>query len=231
MKRRKRIGILAGMGPRSTAPFLELIYDECQLQYGAKNDIDFPEIVVFSWPTPFFVDQEVDHTELFNAIKTGLLELEKNRVDIVAIPCNVAHVYYEELARVSKSELLNIIDITVDQIPGTVTVLATPATMKMNLYQSRIMGKGLKYYFDEKWQEKVNHLISDIKNKKDYRGIEKSYEDLEREIKNSGVNTVIFACTDLSMLSIAKQRELNLVDSSRELAKRVIQAYIKDYSF
>lgn len=30
MNRRKRIGILAGMGPRSTAPFLELVYDECR---------------------------------------------------------------------------------------------------------------------------------------------------------------------------------------------------------
>jgi aspartate racemase len=66
MKRRKRIGILAGMGPRSTAPFLELVYDECQMQYGAKNDIDFPEIVVFSWPTPFYVDKDIND-ELFNS--------------------------------------------------------------------------------------------------------------------------------------------------------------------
>jgi len=38
------IGILAGMGPRSTAPFLELVLDQCQIQYGAKYDIDYPHI-------------------------------------------------------------------------------------------------------------------------------------------------------------------------------------------
>lgn len=32
------IGILAGMGPRSTAPFIDLVVNECQLQYGAKYD-------------------------------------------------------------------------------------------------------------------------------------------------------------------------------------------------
>jgi len=29
------IGILAGMGPRSTAPFVDMLVDECQRQYGA----------------------------------------------------------------------------------------------------------------------------------------------------------------------------------------------------
>jgi aspartate racemase len=33
------IGILAGMGPRSTTPFLELVIDQCQIQYGAHYDI------------------------------------------------------------------------------------------------------------------------------------------------------------------------------------------------
>ena len=112
----KRIGILAGMGPRSTSPFLELIYDECQAQYNAKNDIDFPEIVIFSWPTPFFLDKKIDNNELFNSIKNGLIELEKNQIDITAIPCNVAHIYFEKLVKFSKSKLLNIVDITLEKI-------------------------------------------------------------------------------------------------------------------
>jgi len=30
------------MGPRSTAPFIDLVITECQRQYGAGDDIDFP---------------------------------------------------------------------------------------------------------------------------------------------------------------------------------------------
>lgn len=43
------IGILAGMGPRSTSQFIDLIIDECQTQYGAKYDEDFPKIMIYSF--------------------------------------------------------------------------------------------------------------------------------------------------------------------------------------
>ncbi|WBV23599.1 MULTISPECIES: hypothetical protein [Pantoea] len=36
------IGVLAGMGPRSTAPFIDMLVTDCQVGYGAKYDLDFP---------------------------------------------------------------------------------------------------------------------------------------------------------------------------------------------
>lgn len=32
------------MSPRSTSPFLEMVLDQCQIQYNAKYDIDYPNI-------------------------------------------------------------------------------------------------------------------------------------------------------------------------------------------
>ena len=55
------IGILAGMGPRSTAPFIDLVVNECQLQYGAKYDEEFPKMMIYSLPTPFFIDRPINH--------------------------------------------------------------------------------------------------------------------------------------------------------------------------
>lgn len=34
------------MGPRSTAPFIDLVITECQTQYGARDDIDFPRMMI-----------------------------------------------------------------------------------------------------------------------------------------------------------------------------------------
>ena len=48
------IGILAGMGPRSTAPFVDLVLDECQRQYGARHDVEFPRMMTYSLPVPFY---------------------------------------------------------------------------------------------------------------------------------------------------------------------------------
>lgn len=46
------LGVLAGMGPRSTAPFIDMLVDECQKQYGARFDIDYPKMHIISLPTP-----------------------------------------------------------------------------------------------------------------------------------------------------------------------------------
>jgi aspartate/glutamate racemase len=73
----KLIGVLAGMGPRSTAPFVDLLVDECQRQYGARYDIDFPPMLIYALPTPFYVDRPIDHAALAAAIAAGLRKLEK----------------------------------------------------------------------------------------------------------------------------------------------------------
>src|SRR5512138_1771283 len=92
------IGILAGMGPRSTAPFVDLVVDECQRQYGARDDIDFPPMLIYSLPTPFYVDRPIDHAAVEAAIVAGLRKLEASGAAFIAMPCNSAHIYFERLA-------------------------------------------------------------------------------------------------------------------------------------
>ena len=71
----KTIGILAGMGPRSTAPFVDLVVDECQRQYGAVDDEEFPPMMIYALPAPFYLDRALDHAALRAAITAGLRRL------------------------------------------------------------------------------------------------------------------------------------------------------------
>ena len=82
------IGILAGMGPRSTAPFIDLVVTECQNQYGARDDIDFPKMLICSQPAPFYEDRPVDHAALEAAILDGLHTLENAGASFLAMACN-----------------------------------------------------------------------------------------------------------------------------------------------
>ena len=70
------IGILAGMGPKSTGPFVDTVVAECQTIYGAKHDMDFPHMMIYSCPTPFYMDRPIDH----EAMKKRLLKEHKTRV-------------------------------------------------------------------------------------------------------------------------------------------------------
>src|ERR1700675_1355428 len=122
------IGILAGMGPRSTAPFVDMVIDECQRQYGARYDIDFPPMLIYSLPTPFYLDRPIDHAALEAAIVAGLRKLEDTGVAFVAMPCNSAHIYFEQLASSIHVPLLNMLDVALGALPAgsnTAALLAT----------------------------------------------------------------------------------------------------------
>ena len=56
------VGILVGMGARSTAPFIDSIVTLCQVQYGAKYDIEFPHKMIYSLPAPFYVKVSLEGT-------------------------------------------------------------------------------------------------------------------------------------------------------------------------
>ena len=80
----KMIGILAGMGPKSTGPFTDTVVAECQTIYGAKHDIDFPHMMIYSCPTPFYMDHPIDHEAMNKAIIEGAQKLESTGVDFIA---------------------------------------------------------------------------------------------------------------------------------------------------
>ncbi len=229
MRRMKKIsiGILAGMGPRSTTPFMELLLDQCQIQYGAKNDIDYPHMIVYSLPTPFYMDRENDNEALGQSIVAGAKRLASFGVDYIAIPCNTAHKYFDEIEHTVNTKVLNIIDITLKNIPhtGNTTVLATESTMLTNLYQSGIVNKHGKYIFLDEWQGKVNSIIAMIKDAEDKHVISQHWNQLMSEIKGEGVNNVVIACTDLSRM-IEEDNSFNFVDSSMALAQEVIAEYV-----
>lgn len=90
-------GILAGMGPKSTGPFVDKVVDQCQKIYEAINDVDFPHMMIYSCPTPLYIDKPLNHNDMEMAIIKRARRLEKTEVDFIAIPCNTAHIYFNQI--------------------------------------------------------------------------------------------------------------------------------------
>lgn len=228
MKKVIRLGILAGMGPRSTAPFMEMVLDECQNQYGAKYDIDFPHIIVYSLPTPFYIDKKVDDEELSKSIKEGLEYLEATGVDIIAIPCNSAHKYFTTIVKNITIPVINIIEETMKVISPSskTTILATGLTMETNLYQNGLESNKCEFIFKDEWQSIVNSIILEIKTNGASERAIKIWKNLRDELLLEGIQSVIIACTDLNVI-ITDDKDLSIIDSSNVLARKIINEYIK----
>ena len=66
------IGILAGMGPRSTAPFVDRMIDLCQSKYNAVLDDEFPPMMIHSCPTPYRIKGDLDDSAMIQSILSGI---------------------------------------------------------------------------------------------------------------------------------------------------------------
>lgn len=222
------IGVLAGMGPRSTSPFLELLLDECQKQYGAKYDIDYPHILIYSLPTPFYIGRNNNHEKLRESIKDGLKRLDSLGVDIIGIPCNSAHQYFEYITKGIDTPVLNIIEETLKGIEpqSKIAVFATELTMESGLYQKGIEQKKCRCIVKPEWQGIINSIILGVKNNNLSEDTVKLWSMLIKEVINHGVDTIIIACTDLSDLPCPINNQVLVLDSAKALASSIIKRYI-----
>lgn len=181
-------------------------------------------MMIYSCPTPFYMDRPIDHEAMKKAIIEGAQKLESTGANFIAMPCNTAHLYFEELQRSLSIPILNIVDETLKAIPETakrVALLATEATVQSGIYQDGIAKRNIEYIHYEQWQESINQIITYIKS-----GVVKEahrlWNALVLQLKDE-VDTAIIACTDLNVVASE-----DFVDSAQCLAKAVVKMYLSN---
>jgi aspartate racemase len=222
------IGILAGMGPRSTAPFVDQVVTECQQQYGARYDDEFPAMMIYSLPTPFYIDRPIDHARLEATISAGLRKLEATGVEFIAMPCNAAHRYYRKLAQMIDIPLLNMIDETLKHIPSHTrhsALLATRPTAESGMYQQAMHKVGIQIIEHNTWQGQIDRLIHMVKTNSNPANARTLWQHILHEMASAGVDTAIIACTDLSVLR-TPNAPFSILDATDCLARVTVQRWL-----
>lgn len=223
----KLIGILAGMGPKSTAPFVDLVIRECELQYGATLDTEFPPLLIYSLPCPLYLDRPVDHEAVKATVLGGLRKLEANGVDFIAMPCNTAHLYHEELAAGVDVPLLNIVEEAARALPENTRrlgLLATRLTAESGLYHRRLSTVGVEVVDSPARQERVDELLGTIKSPDAGNGSQGLWDELMAEAAGEGLDAVLVACTDLNALD-TRSTQVQVVDATRSLAAATVREW------
>lgn len=223
------IGILAGMGPRSTAPFIELVVTECQILYGAKADIDFPKMVICSQPAPFFEDHRpVDHAGLEAAVREGLKTLEDAGASFMAIACNTAHLYYPQLAATAKVPLLNMVELTVSAAPEStrrLAVVAARPTAESNLYQDGFRRRGFEVV-DIDWQNDIDRILAASRTSSDPILFRSLWSGIAERASKARIDALVVACLDLSALLAHLGTGVPILDASRCLAQTIVKTWL-----
>jgi aspartate racemase len=221
------IGILAGMGPASTGPFVDRVVAQCRLQYGAKDDLDFPRMMIYSLPTPFYADRPVDHAAMASTLREGLRELERAGVDFVGIACNSAHVYFPELARSVRVPVLNMVEIALDVLPAdarTIALLAARPTCESGIYQRGARARGREVVGGD-WQARIDELLESLRDGASAPVLAALCERVVHEAEATGADTLLVACADLSALRGMLGSGLRVADATECLARELVRQW------
>ena len=223
----KLLGVLGGLGPMSTVYFCELLVSHTL----AEKDADHIDMIVSSRAsTPDRTDFILGKSDV-DPLPVMIEEanrLTRAGAELLVIPCNTAHYFYNGLKQACGTPMLNIIEETVRHLAGCgihrFGLLATEGTVRAGAYQSICEPLGLSCVTpDAEHQALISSMIYD--RIKQNRPIDRdALEKVILHMRAGGCERLVLGCTELSLLKKQGLDDGLFVDSLEVLAWRSIIA-------
>ncbi len=214
------------MGPEATVDLMQRIIQLTP----ALDDIDHIRCIVDNNPKiPSRIKAiiEGDGEDPGLCMADMARRLESWGVDFLAIACNTAHYYYETVSNAVKIPVINLIDLVVSHLKQTspdcskIGILASPAVLMTGLYEKRFHAVGIEVvYPGPVFQERLFNVIKAIKTGDTSVEVVQTYKEICENLNSSGVDSVIIACTELSVIS--SDLPFEIIDSAEILAREIV---------
>jgi aspartate racemase len=196
------LGILGGMGPLATVDFMRKLIAATP----ATRDQEHIPCLVYN--VPQVPDRALAVRGLgpspLAALRAGVQTLVAGGAQLLAMPCNTAHLWYDDLCRESAVPFLHIADVTVGRaLPllaqgARAAVLATRATREARLYESRFATCPTVDLMpvDEACQAQIDAAIRALKSGDD-GAADAQFRQVSTRLRDAGATMQVLACTEL----------------------------------
>ena len=221
------LGILGGLGPASTVYFCELLTSHTK----ATCDADHIDMLISSRATTpdrtaYILDKNAP--DPLPVMLSEAHRLENAGVDLIVVPCNTAHYFYDGLIKGCKTPILNIIDETTAHLSRigvkTFGLLATEGTISSGAYERFCAPRDLNCITPTKEEQAIisNIIFGQIKQNKPADMA--AFYQVVLALISRGCEKIVLGCTELSLLKKEGLDEKLFVDSLDVLAYRTILA-------
>lgn len=224
----KKIGILGGLSPESTASYYLYITRTYTERYG---NYGYPEIVIYSVSLQKYHDwRNIKRWDLIaEDMVAAARGLEKAGADFGLIATNTMHLVFDEVQGAVKIPFLHLIDVTARAIQmkgcSVVGLLGTKFTMSHNFYRDRLASKGIIAVIPGPEDQETVHTIIEEEL---VRGViredsKRKYLKIIDKMETAGVEGVILGCTEIPLLIHEKDCRLPLFDTTSIHAESALQ--------
>lgn len=224
----KRLGILGGMGPAASAEYITRLIQQ------TSASCDQEHIPFVLWNNPQIPDRS---TSIRNGddrplpyLLQGIQVLKAVGCNLIVIPCNTAHFWYDELLKL-RVPIIHIVDSVAYSLSdtevdsGTIGVIATQGTIQSELYQNRLTDWNCIVPSQEEITTLVQPSIELVKA----GDMVKSYNMIMTVVDSlisRGAQAVVLGCTELPLAVREDNRNgIPLINSIDSLVKAAIKEF------
>lgn len=224
------LGVIGGMGPLATADFFRKLIDATPAQadeqhvpvliHSVPQIPSRPAAILRGGPSPL------------PAMLQARDRLLAAGATMLAMPCNTAHFWYEELAAGCAVPFVHIVDAVAERLPAgarALGIVATRATMQARVFHDRLAGQGVALTApgEADFDRAVQPAIDAVKRGALQEG-GRLIEPVVSALLGQGSAAVVLACTELPIALDAVDSPLRArcIDSTDALARACVGRWI-----
>ena len=198
------LGVLGGMGPLASAQFMLRL----TLLTPASRDQDHIPAVL--WSDPRVPDRTLGKLagggDPLPWLLRGIAGLRQAGSGAIAIPCNTAHGWFDDMQAAAGVPILHIVDAAAEELrrmgmaPGRIGLMGTQATLAMRLYQDRLGQFGWDCITPR--QGEMDRLVSPAIAAVKANRVAEAYAPLAEVVgtlASRGAAAVVLGCTEIPL--------------------------------
>ena len=224
----KKIGILGGLGPESTASYYEYITQEYYRKYG---DYAYPEIIIYSLNFQEIIDVGYESPA---RIKDAIESLHKAGADFVVAACNSIHIVFDEVSKNIPIPWFSIIDAAAQEIKESniskVGVLGTIFTMSKDFYKKGLAKHQIESIVPSDEDQKIvsNIIFKELITNKVNEDSRQIVLKIIDKLIAKGAQGIVLGCTELPFLIKEGDIDVKLINTTTIHAQKTLDMALAD---
>lgn len=228
MNHKPIIGVIGGMGPQASFEFYRLLIEGAKHRYGARNNNEFPEILLDSVPVPDFLSDTDNLEEAARMLEDRVRRLSVFGASMLTMACNTACILGDRLGKQTDKPFLFIVDEVVRSVARDarrVLLLASPTSLRLGLYQTQFARYGISYAVPNfKEYDELEHIIRATLAEEDRKALMRKLVKLTERYVEENIQGIVLGCTELPLVFPGSYR-LPVYSSLSILAESVLKRY------
>jgi aspartate racemase len=223
------LGVIGGMGPAATADFFAKLIEETP---AAREEDHVPTLIVSDPRVPgrpaAILDGGASPLPALRAIRDKLINAGAT---MLAMPCNTAHYWYDELTRDCPVPFVSIVDASCDAVTalaapgGAIGLIGTRATLSSQIFERKLARSGHPALLPT-GAELAQAILPSIRLVKEGRAVQAGelLAPVVQALLDRGAVAVILACTEtpIALDAIVSPLRARCADSNRALARACV---------